>query len=109
MFCYWPNDIKPKYKISIDVKDDLSAMKEVIYRRYYRVLLDGLKKPDLIIVDGGELQVNATKEILTDISLRKSDYLDIDEKEYEKYYIITGEERKEILEKERINVKKRRK
>ena len=53
--------------------------------------------------------LNATKEILTDISLRKSDYLDIDEKEYEKYYIITGEERKEILEKERINVKKRRK
>ena len=58
-----------KYKISIDVKDDLSAMKEVIYRRYYRVLLDGLKKPDLIIVDGGELQVNATKEILDSLNL----------------------------------------
>lgn len=53
--------------------------------------------------------LNATKEVLTDISLKKSNYLNTDEKEYEKYYIVTGEERKETLEKEKINVKKRRK
>ena len=58
-----------KYKISTDVKDDLSAMKEVIYRRYYKVLLEDLEKPDLIIVDGGELQVNATKEVLDSLNL----------------------------------------
>ena len=48
-----------KYKIAIENKDDLSAMREVIYRRYYKVLLENLRKPDLIIVDGGELQVKA--------------------------------------------------
>ncbi len=59
-----------KYKISTDVKDDLSAMKEVIYRRYYKVLLEDLEKPDLIIVDGGELQVNATKEVLDSLNIQ---------------------------------------
>lgn len=58
-----------KFKISTDVKDDLSAMKEVIYRRYYRVLLENLPKPDLIIVDGGELQINAVKEVLSSLNL----------------------------------------
>lgn len=58
-----------KFKISTDVKDDLSAMKEVIYRRYYRVLLENLAKPDLIIVDGGELQINAVKEVLSSLNL----------------------------------------
>ena len=58
-----------KYKISVDVKDDLSAMKEVLYRRYYKVLLENLEKPDLIIVDGGELQINAAKEIIDSLGL----------------------------------------
>jgi len=58
-----------KYKISVDVKDDLSAMKEVLYRRYYKVLLEDLEKPDLIIVDGGELQINAAKEIIDSLGL----------------------------------------
>ena len=58
-----------KYKISTDVKDDLSAMKEVIYRRYYKVLMDNLEKPDLIIVDGGENQVKVAKEIIDSLYL----------------------------------------
>ena len=58
-----------KFKISVDVKDDLSAMKEVLYRRYYRVLMDNLERPDLIIVDGGELQINAAKEIIDSLNL----------------------------------------
>ena len=58
-----------KYKISIDTKDDLSAMREVIYRRYYRVLLDKLVIPDLIIVDGGELQVRVAKEVIDSLNL----------------------------------------
>ena len=49
---------------------DLSAMKEVIYRRYFRVLMDNLEKPDLIIVDGGELQVNVAKEIIDSLGLQ---------------------------------------
>ncbi len=60
-----------KYKINSGSKDDYHTMQEVIYRRYYKVLHDGLEKPDLIIVDGGIIQVNATKEILDSL------YLDI--------------------------------
>lgn len=58
-----------KYKISTENKDDLSAMKEVIYRRYYRALLEKTELPDLIIADGGELQVRAIKEILDSLNL----------------------------------------
>lgn len=58
-----------KFKISTDVKDDLKAMKEVIYRRYFKVLMEDLDKPDLIIVDGGETQVSAAKEIIDSLGL----------------------------------------
>lgn len=60
-----------KYKITSNSKDDYHTMQEVIYRRYYRVLHDKLQKPDLIIVDGGIIQVNAAKEVLNSL------YLDI--------------------------------
>lgn len=58
-----------KYKISLDVKDDLSAIKEVIYRRYYRMLLDKEVYPDLIIIDGGSLQVKVVVEVLNSLGL----------------------------------------
>ncbi len=58
-----------KYKVDAEVKDDLSAMREVVYRRYYRVLMDNLEKPDLIVVDGGALQLNVVKEIVSSLNL----------------------------------------
>jgi len=58
-----------KYKITEENKDDLSAMKEVIYRRYYRMLMEDGILPDLIIVDGGELQVHAAKEVCDSLNL----------------------------------------
>ena len=58
-----------KYKIDVNVKDDLSAMREVLYRRYYKVLMENLIKPDLIVMDGGELQINVAKEIITSLGL----------------------------------------
>ena len=58
-----------KYKIDINTKDDLTAMKEVIYRRYQRALLEKTELPDLIIVDGGELQIKATLEVLNALHL----------------------------------------
>ena len=42
-------------------------MKEVVYRRYYRALMDKTELPDLIIVDGGINQINACKSILEDL------------------------------------------
>ena len=67
---FLPNkNLYRKFKISTDVKDDLAAMKEVIYRRYFKVLMENLDKPDLIIVDGGELQVSVAKEIIDSLGL----------------------------------------
>ena len=58
-----------KYKIDINTKDDLTAMKEVFYRRYQRALLENTELPDLIIVDGGSLQINAALEVLNSLRL----------------------------------------
>ena len=58
-----------KYKIDVSTKDDLKAMEEVIYRRYYKVLMEDLKKPDIIIVDGGKKQVEVAKRVLDELNL----------------------------------------
>ena len=44
-------------------------MQEVIYRRYYRALVEKTEMPDLIIVDGGINQINACLEILNSLNL----------------------------------------
>ena len=62
-------DLYRKYKISTEVKDDLSAMREVLYRRYFKTIMDESYKPDLIVMDGGQLQISAAKEILTSLNL----------------------------------------
>ena len=62
------NDYR-KYKITNDKNDDYGTMKEVIYRRYFRVLKDDLEKPDLIIVDGGIGQINIAREVLKSLNL----------------------------------------
>ena len=67
---FLPNkDLYRKYKISTDVKDDLTAMKEVIYRRYFKTIMEEAYKPDLIVMDGGKLQISACKEILEQLNL----------------------------------------
>lgn len=54
-----------KYKIkTVNGPDDYASMREVIYRRYSRVLKEGLPLPDLIIIDGGKGQVDAAKDVL---------------------------------------------
>ena len=62
------NDYR-KYKISVDKNDDYNTMREVIYRRYFRVLNDNLTKPDLILVDGGKGQINAATDIINSLGL----------------------------------------
>ncbi len=59
-----------KFKLSFEKNDDVAAMKEVIYRRYFRVLKDDLEWPDLIIVDGGNNQINACKSILESLNMK---------------------------------------
>ena len=58
-----------KFKITNDKNDDYGTMREVIYRRYFRVLKDNLDRPDLIIVDGGEGQVNVAREVLSELGM----------------------------------------
>ena len=54
-----------KYKIKTVVgPDDFASMREVIRRRYSRVMRDGLTPPDLIVIDGGQGQVNIAKQVI---------------------------------------------
>jgi excinuclease ABC subunit C len=49
--------------------DDYESIREVVARRYTRVINEGLPVPDLILIDGGKGQVNAAKEILETLGL----------------------------------------
>jgi len=54
-----------KYKIKTVVgPDDYASMREVIYRRYARVIREELPLPDLILIDGGKGQVDVAKDVL---------------------------------------------
>ena len=54
-----------KYKIKTVVgPDDYASMREVIRRRYDRVQREGLTPPDLIVIDGGQGQVNIAKQVI---------------------------------------------
>ncbi|MFD1772443.1 excinuclease ABC subunit UvrC [Paenibacillus rhizophilus] len=54
-----------KYKVrTVQGPDDYETMREVIRRRYERVLKDNLPQPDLIVVDGGRGQISAAVDIL---------------------------------------------
>ncbi|MDQ0220129.1 excinuclease ABC subunit UvrC [Peribacillus cavernae] len=54
-----------KYKIkSVQGPDDYESMREVVRRRYTRVLKEGLPLPDLIVIDGGKGHVEGVRDIL---------------------------------------------
>lgn len=54
-----------KYKVKTVIgPDDYETMREVVRRRYERVLKDGLTRPDLIVVDGGKGQIAAALDVL---------------------------------------------
>nr|WIF88792.1 helix-hairpin-helix domain-containing protein [Acholeplasma laidlawii] len=53
-----------KFHLKTTTNDDYQAMKEVLYRRYQRLLVEKQKLPDLICVDGGKGQVSAAYEVI---------------------------------------------
>lgn len=56
-----------KYKTkTAAAHDDYGAMREVIRRRYTRVLKEDLPLPDLIIIDGGKGQMEIAREVIED-------------------------------------------
>ncbi len=74
MVCFINGEKAPgeyrKYNISwSDGKDDLKSMEEVITRRYSRLINEEKKMPDLIIVDGGDNQINIAQEVLNNLNL----------------------------------------
>jgi excinuclease ABC subunit C len=61
-----------KYAIrDVDGVDDFAAMREVIRRRYQRVLDEELPLPDLIVVDGGKGQLSSAVSVLRELGLSK--------------------------------------
>lgn len=59
-----------KYKIkTVEGPDDYASMKEVIYRRYYRLLMEQKEMADLIIADGGLGQIKVAKEVIDSLNL----------------------------------------
>ena len=74
MVCYINGHPAPKEYRKYHIKtvvgaNDYESMKEVIYRRYLRLLMEDSRLPDLIIMDGGQIQVNACIETLASLNL----------------------------------------
>jgi excinuclease ABC subunit C len=49
--------------------DDFATMREIITRRYSRVLAEGRELPDLIVVDGGKGQLSSAVEVLKELGI----------------------------------------
>ncbi len=59
-----------RYKIkSVEGIDDYSMIKEIVYRRYSRILKEGEILPDLILIDGGRGQLSSALESLNKLNL----------------------------------------
>ena len=56
-----------KFKIrTVQGPDDYESMREIVRRRYRRLLLEGARLPDLVLIDGGVGQLNAALEVIQD-------------------------------------------
>ncbi len=71
--------------------DDYEAMREVIARRYTRVLNENLDRPDLILVDGGKGQVSAAHSILESLGLSDLPLIGLAKEREEIFLPDTGE------------------
>lgn len=64
---------KKDYRIfkikSVEGPDDYSSMKEVITRRYQRIINEGQQLPDLVLIDGGKGQLNITVEVFNELGI----------------------------------------
>ena len=74
MVCYKngiksPSDYRKYHIKTVTGANDYETMKEVVYRRYYRLLMEDKDMPDLIIMEGGQIQVNACLEIINALNL----------------------------------------
>ncbi len=49
--------------------DDFASMREIVYRRYSRIIAEGGELPDLIVVDGGKGQLSSAYEVLKELGI----------------------------------------
>ncbi|NUM25481.1 MAG: excinuclease ABC subunit UvrC [Candidatus Buchananbacteria bacterium] len=66
-------------------QSDFDAMKEVVYRRYYRITKQQEQLPDLIMVDGGKPQLSAARQSLSALGLDQIPLIALAKKEEEIY------------------------
>ena len=74
MVCYINGKKEPKEYRKYHIKtvkgpNDYESMKEVVYRRYFKLMMEDEKMPDLIVMDGGEIQVHACLDVLASLNL----------------------------------------
>ncbi len=95
-----------RYKIREDLQgsDDVAAMKEVMTRRYRKLIKENQTKPDLIIVDGGTPQIQMADQLLNELGLGNIPHIGIakpegrsEKNKSPKIIHIDGESKKEII------------
>lgn len=97
MVCYIngkasPKDFRKYHVKTVKGANDYATMKEVVYRRYYRLLMENGVMPDLIVMDGGEIQVHACLEVINSLNLNIP-VLGIQKDEHHKATILFFEEK----------------
>ncbi len=65
-----PSDYRKYHVKSVKGANDYQTMKEVITRRYTRLRDENKPYPDLIVMDGGEIQVHACQEVLRELNIK---------------------------------------
>ena len=66
--------------------DDFGAVREAVSRRYSRLLNERLEMPDLVLIDGGQGQVNAAKSVLDALGLEELPVAGLAKKNEEIYF-----------------------
>jgi len=103
MVCYINGKPAPKefrkYHIkTVEGANDYESMKEVIYRRYLRLVMEESMLPDLIVMDGGAIQVHAALDVLSSLNL-EIPVMGIQKNDHHKASVIFYDERIITVEK----------
>jgi len=103
MVCYIngkpaPKEFRKYHVKTVEGANDYETMKEVIYRRYLRLIMEDALLPDLIVMDGGAIQVHAALDVLAALNL-EIPVMGIQKNEHHKASIIFYNEKHITIEK----------
>ena len=87
-----PKEFRKYHIKTVKGPNDYESMKEVVYRRYFRLLMEDSNMPDLIVMDGGEIQVHACLDVIHSLNL-DIPVLGIQKDDHHKATILFFEER----------------